>query len=51
MDCHYPCFVYLERFVVNDCCDDCPYNVDDYCIMFDDILGFEDCVFRKSEKE
>ena len=28
-------------------CTDCPYNIDNYCIMFDDVLGFEDCVFKK----
>ena len=32
-------------------CDGCDYNVDDYCIMFDDILGFEDCVFRSVDDE
>ena len=30
-------------------CSDCEYNLDEYCIMFDDVLGFEDCVFRKEE--
>ena len=29
-----------------DCCSECAYNIDQYCIMFDDVLGFEDCVFR-----
>ena len=28
-------------------CAECPYNIDSYCIMFDDVLGFEDCIFRK----
>ena len=28
-------------------CSKCPYNVNEYCIMFDDVLGFENCVFRK----
>ena len=32
-------------------CDGCDYNVDDYCIMFDDVLGFEDCVFRSVDDE
>ena len=31
-------------------CSDCPYNVDNYCIMFDDLTGFEDCIFVGSEK-
>ena len=31
---------------MNDVCMDCAYNVDNYCIMFDDVLGFEDCVFK-----
>lgn len=31
-------------------CDGCDYNVDDYCIMFDDVLGFEDCVFRSVDE-
>lgn len=33
---------------MNECCNDCPYNVNEYCIMFDDILGFEDCIFRSA---
>lgn len=32
-------------------CSDCAYNIDDYCIMFDDVLGFEDCIFRKDGAE
>lgn len=28
-------------------CYECPYNVNEYCIMFDDKVGFENCVFRK----
>ena len=32
-------------------CSDCEYNVDEYCIMFDDVLGFEDCVFRSVDDE
>ena len=27
-------------------CSECRYNIDNYCIMFDDVLGFEDCVFK-----
>ena len=32
-------------------CDGCDYNVADYCIMFDDVLGYEDCVFRSADEE
>lgn len=32
-------------------CDGCAYNIDDYCIMFDDVLGYEDCVFRSADDE
>ena len=32
---------------MSDNCTDCPYNIDNYCIMFDDILGYENCIFRK----
>ena len=28
-------------------CQDCQYNIDSYCIMFDDVVGFEECVFQK----
>ena len=34
-----------------DVCVECEYNVDEYCIMFDDVLGFEDCVFKKEEEK
>lgn len=34
-----------------DSCSGCEYNVEDYCIMFDDILGFEDCIFNKEDTE
>jgi len=33
---------------MNENCTDCPYNVDDYCIMFDDVLGYENCIFRNA---
>ena len=36
---------------MKDSCKDCEYNVDEYCIMFDDVLGFEDCVFKGEDKE
>ena len=34
---------------MSDTCDGCEYNVDNYCIMFDDVLGYENCVFRDME--
>ena len=30
---------------MNDC-QGCPYNIDDYCIMFDDVLCYENCIFK-----
>ena len=36
---------------MNDVCTDCAYNINEYCIMFDDVLGFEDCVFRKNDEK
>ena len=35
------------RINMMDSCSECEYNIDEYCIMFDDVLGFEDCVFLK----
>ena len=32
-------------------CNDCPYNINEYCIMFDDVLGYENCVFRSVDDE
>ena len=32
-------------------CNDCPYNINEYCIMFDDVLGYENCVFRGVDDE
>lgn len=32
-------------------CDGCDYNVDDYCIMFDDVLFFENCIFRRGKDD
>ena len=34
-----------------DVCVECEYNVDEYCIMFYYVLGFEDCVFKKEEEK
>ena len=42
-------FVKEEQKSMKEICDGCEYNIDEYCIMFDDVLGFEDCVFRKEE--
>ena len=27
-------------------CEDCAYNDEDYCILFDDVLSYEDCIFH-----
>ena len=32
-------------------CNDCPYNINEYRIMFDDVLGYENCVFRGADDE
>ena len=34
-----------------DDCKECAYNIDNYCIMFDDILGYEDCIFIKTNEK
>jgi hypothetical protein len=34
-----------------DNCSECEYNIDEYCIMFDDVLGFENCVFKGGDDE
>lgn len=31
-------------------CEDCKYNQEGYCDLFDDVLFFEDCIFLE-EKE
>lgn len=32
-------------------CEGCKYQEgEDYCILFDDVLFFEDCVFREKEE-
>lgn len=30
-------------------CDDCAYNIEEYCILFDDVLSYENCIFLKEE--
>ena len=37
--------------IMLDICSECAYNIDDYCIMFDDVLGFEDCVFMREDDD
>ena len=32
-------------------CSECPYNIGDYCIMFDDVLGYENCIFLGVEED
>lgn len=31
-------------------CDDCKHKENDYCQLFDDILFFENCIFKEEEK-
>ena len=33
---------------MSDCCYDCRHSYDGYCELFDDVLGFEDCVLHES---
>lgn len=30
-----------------DQCLDCEYNQEGYCELFDDVLSFENCIFKK----
>lgn len=30
-------------------CEDCKYNDEDYCELFDDVLSFEKCIFKTRE--
>ena len=33
-------------------CDfDCRYRHDEYCELFDDVLSFEDCIFKTEEEK
>ena len=32
-------------------CELCEYCVDGYCLLFDDVLGFENCVFVSVDDE
>ena len=31
-------------------CEDCIHKTDDYCDLFDDILSYENCIFRSDEE-
>ena len=31
-------------------CEDCKHKTDDYCDLFDDILIYENCIFRSDEE-
>ena len=36
---------------MNNGCDyDCEYRIGEYCSLFDDVLGYESCIFRKSRR-
>ncbi len=30
--------------------EDCKHKTDDYCDLFDDILSYENCIFRSDEE-
>lgn len=30
-------------------CDGCKHKDEDYCELFDDVLFFEECIFKKEE--
>ena len=32
-------------------CEDCQHNENEYCDLFDDVLFFEDCIFKKEEEK
>ena len=32
-------------------CDDCKHRTDDYCELFDDVLAFEDCLFKRDDEQ
>ncbi len=32
-------------------CDDCAYNIGGYCILFDDVLSYEDCIFKEDNQD
>ena len=34
----------------NGCDCDCVHRIGNYCILFDDILGYEKCIFKKKEE-
>ena len=33
------------------CCKDCKYNHDHYCEIFDDVVGYESCIFKDKGAE
>ena len=30
-------------------CEDCKYNDNDYCELFDDAVSFENCIFKQED--
>jgi len=32
-------------------CSDCKYNKNDYCVLLDDVLAWENCIFKKEDLE
>ena len=37
-----------ENRVMCDC-EDCKYNDNDYCELFDDVVAFENCIFKQED--
>lgn len=32
-------------------CEDCTYNDNNYCMLFDDVLAYEDCLFFMEDSD
>ena len=32
-------------------CEDCKYNDNEYCELFDDVVSFENCIFKHKMKK
>ena len=32
-------------------CDGCKFNEGNYCVLLDDVLHYEDCIFKEVEEE
>lgn len=37
---------------MNNCCDcDCVHRMGIYCALFDDVVGFENCIFKRDDPD